>query len=194
MTTSRLVGKLAAFAMAATLMSTHSMAQAAAPAPGQYQMNAGAYTITVELSGSNVIVREPTGKVSTYTPAADGSYHYRNPTNGILYGIRTAGDGAIEAFKPGNANAAPTRLEKVSTEMLAEPDDKFSELANQYMEKAQSDSANVQSWTACAGVAMKRAVSPKNEADKYAQEMVNMLKQMSATGSLCPEVIPPSMF
>lgn len=189
-----LFGKLAAVAALTILMSTNGMAQASQPAAGQYQMNAGAYTITLEQSGANVIMKEPTGKVSTYTPAADGSYHYRNPTNGILYGIRTAGDGAIEAFKPENANAAPTRLEKVSTTMLAETDDKFSELANQYMEKAQSDSANVQSWTACAGVAMKRAVSPKNEADKYAQEMANMLKQMAATGSMCPEVIPPSMF
>jgi hypothetical protein len=187
-------GKVAGCAVLAILMSTNSMAQASAPASGQYQMNGGAYTVTLELSGANLIVKEPTGKVSTYTPAPDGSYHYRNPTNGILYGIRTASNGAIEAFKPDNTNAAPTRLDKVSTAMLAEPDDKFSKLADHYMEKAQSDSANIQSWTTCAGVAMKRAVSPKTDADKYAQEMANMLKQISATASPCPEVIPPQMF
>jgi hypothetical protein len=194
MKTVSFVAKAAGCAALAMLMSTNSLAQTSAPASGQYQMNGGAYTITLEQSGANLIVKEPTGKVSTYTPAADGSYHFRNPTNGILYGIRTAGNGAIEAFKPDNKNAAPTRLEKVSTAMLAEPDDKFSKLADQYMEKAQNDSANIQSWTTCAGVAMKRAVSPKSDADKYAQEMANMLKQMSATSSPCPEVIPSAMF
>jgi hypothetical protein len=186
--------KAAGCAVFAMSMHAGAMAQGTAPAPGQYQMNGGAYTITLEMSGPNLVVKEPTGKISTYTPAGDGSYHFRNPNNGILYGMRTAGNGAIEAFKPDNPNAAPTRLEKVSTAMLAEPDDKYSKLADQYMAKAQSDSANVQSWTACAGVAMKRSVSPKADADKYAREMANMLKQMSASTSPCPEVIPPSMF
>jgi len=188
------VGKAVGCAALALSMSTNCMAQASAPAAGQYQMNGGAYTITLELSGANLVVKEPAGRVSTYAPAADGSYHYRNPNNGVLYGIRSVGNGVIEAFKPENANAAPTRLEKVSTAMLAEPDDKYAKLADQYMEKAQNDAANVQSWTACAGVAMKRSVSPKSDADKYAQEMAGMLKQMSATSSPCPEVIPSSMF
>lgn len=171
-------------------------ASANPPEPGQYQMGGGAYSITVEVAGADLVVVEP-NKRSVYTRQPDGTYHFRNPTNNILYGLRSAGQGALEAYKPDNANATPTRLERVNTtvsDSAAEPNEQYVALAEKYQAMVQSDPANTQSWIACSGVALKRAYSAKAEADQYARSMVQMLKQMDARATPCADVIPPSMF
>jgi NADH:ubiquinone oxidoreductase subunit B-like Fe-S oxidoreductase len=73
-------------------------------------------------------------------------------------------------------------------------DEQWVNLAEQYRARTQTDPANVQAWTACAAVAMKRAVGTKKDADRYAQQMATMLKQMDARSSPCTDVIPASMF
>lgn len=173
----------------ASMVQAMSTGAAGMPKEGQYQLEGGTYTITVKASGGDIMVQEP-NKNSHYRRQPDGSFHSRNPNNGILYGLRAAGDGVLEAFKPENAAAGVTRLVLVGdANAKVEVDDSWFELAEQYRAKSQTDKANVQAWTACAAVAMKRAVSTKQAADNYAQQMAQMLRQMDAHTSPCPEVI-----
>ena len=91
--------RLMLIAMAAILVAT--AAQAAKLSSGTYVMQGGSYSIGVAEQDGTLVVTEP-NKTSVYTPAADGSYHFTNPNNGITYGLRIVDDRTIEAFKPGN--------------------------------------------------------------------------------------------
>lgn len=165
--------------MLAGLLAGGAAAQGKMPAAGQYQIKGGSYMMNLEIEGANVVVVEP-NKRSVYTPQPDGSFHVRNPTNGILYGIRVAGDGEIDAFKPDHPDAGATRLVLISSSAPAgEIDEKWEKLAEKYQERVVSDPANTQTWVACSAVAMKRSVSAKAEADRYAVQMASMLKQIA---------------
>ena len=170
-----------------------SLAAAAAAAPsGTYVIDGGGDSIDVKMDGGNLIVVEP-NKTSTYVAQGDGTYEFTNPNNGVTYGIRVIDDRTIEAFKPGTDNA-PTRLSLLGspgggTTADVADNEKWEKLAEQYSERIQSDPANVQANVACAAVAMKRSVASKNEADAYAAQMLEMLRQMDASSSPCPEVM-----
>ncbi len=187
--------RLMLIAMAAILVAT--AAQAAKLSSGTYVMQGGSYSIGVAEQDGTLVVTEP-NKTSVYTPAADGSYHFTNPNNGITYGLRIVDDRTIEAFKPGNPGGAPTRLvlsggaSAGGAAPSGDVAERWSELASQYSAKIATDPANTQSWVACAGVAMKRSVASEAEANAYAREMAAMLRQMSAVSTPCPDVIRPS--
>ena len=192
----------------------------AAPAFGQssglYVIDGGGYSIDVTMNGDTLTVVEP-NKTSTYVKQGDGSYHFTNPNNGILYGIRIIDDRTIEAFKPGSGNPG-TRLSLMGqprNKKAPEPgpdmpgkaaeNDSRSEPssadvasskamhreAERYAALAKSDPLNVQSHTACAAVAWKRYTSSASEADAYAAEIKDMLKELLVDpgSNPCPEVI-----
>ncbi|MCL6730046.1 hypothetical protein [Sphingomonas hankyongi] len=161
---------------------------------GTYAIDGGGYTIDLKMDGDTLVVVEP-NKTSPYARQADGTYQFTNPNNGITYGIRVIDDRTIEAFKPGTDNP-PTRLSLMGgapsgEEPAAVADaEKWEALAQHYSELSQSDPDNVQVNTACAGVALKRSASSQAEADAYAAQMAEMLKQILVDGSSnpCPDV------
>jgi hypothetical protein len=190
----------------------------AAPARGQssgiYVIDGGGYSIDVTMNGDTLTVIEP-NKTSTYTRQGDGSFHFTNPNNGILYGIRIIDDRTIEAFKPGSGNPG-TRLSLMGAPRGKKPapaadmpgkavadsgpaptpaDVSASQAmhreAERYAALAKSDPLNVQSHTACAAVAWKRYTSSASEADAYAEEIKGMLKQLlvDPNANPCPDVI-----
>ncbi|TFW26592.1 hypothetical protein E4L96_04235 [Massilia arenosa] len=160
---------------------------------GTYMLQGGSYTIQIERqSDSELVVVEP-NKRSVYARKSPGVYTFYNPNTSTLYGIRVIDATTVEAFKPERPDAAPSRLVLMSSGSTggasAADTDKYEKLAEKYSALIESDPANVQSWVACSGVALKRANSTKAEADAYATQMASMLKQMDAASSPCPEVI-----
>jgi hypothetical protein len=169
-------------------------AQQSALTAGSYMLDGGSYMISVEMQGPNLVVHEP-NKDTTYAPQADGSFHAFNPNTNTLYGMRIVDERTLEAFKPGVPNNAPSRLILVNratptgSDISSEESERWSELAEKYAGLLQTDPANIQSWTACAAVAMKRSTSSKADADAYAAQMASMLKQMDARSSPCTDVM-----
>ena len=191
--------RLLAALLAACALGLGAIPPAAAQEPqltnGTYVMEGGSYMIEVQRGDSAVVVVEP-NKRSTYGRVGPAEYHFWNPNTSTKYGIRVIDASTIEAFKPDNRNSAPTRLVLMSSGQVVENDDsdKFNAMAERYFAMAGSDPANAQSWTACAGVALKRAVSTSDEAGVYARQMASMLKQMDAHANPCPDAIEPSLW
>jgi hypothetical protein len=159
---------------------------------GTYVDVASGYSIDVKMDGDTLVVVEP-NKTSPYEKQGDGTYQFTNPNNDITYGIRVIDDRTIEAFKPGSDNP-PTRLSLLGSAAGATSADvadseKWEKLAGEYSDRIGSDPNNVQAFTACAAVAMKRSVSSQEEADAYSAQMASMLHQMDASSNPCPEVI-----
>ncbi len=186
----RILGGLAILVIG---LASPALAAADGPTAGTYMLEGGSYTISLEMDGGNLVVHEP-NKDSSYTRQADGSFQVYNPNTNATYGIRVIDERTIEAFKPNVPESAPSRLVLINRAVAegeavsSDESEKWSEIANSYMERSQSDPANVQSWTACGAVAMKRSVASKADADAYAQQMASMLRQMDAAVSPCPEV------
>lgn len=196
--------RLAALLLAPTafVATPAALAQIAAVSDGTYQIDGGGYQITVERQGSDLVVVEP-NKRSTYTRQSDGSWHFRNPVNGILYGIRFIDAATIEAFKPDQPNNVPTRLSRIggapavrSAELppsaaAADPAS-VGDIALKYRQQALSDPDNAQVWTACAAAALKRHTANPGEADAYGGQMATVLKTIIVDpgASPCPDAIP----
>jgi hypothetical protein len=167
-------------------------ASANEPTEGTYMLEGGSYTVSLKMVDGALLLQEP-NKNTPYSAQGDGSYHAYNPNTNTTYGIRRIDARTIEAFKP-SSNSAPSRLVLVSSAapagdaVTSAESEKWEALANRYRERSQSDPANVQSWTACDAVAMKRSVSSKADAGAYAAQIGAMLRQLDATGSPCPEV------
>lgn len=162
------------------------------PTPGTYMLDGGSYSITLRMEGDTLVVKEP-NKTSRYSKVADGDFQTVNPNTGSTYGIRVIDDRSIEAYKPvpGNVPSRLTWIESAATTGSAvgsEASEKWSAIADRYLEKSQSDPANTQSWVACSAVAMKRSQDTKAAADSYSGQMANMLMQMGMTSSPCPDV------
>lgn len=174
-----------------------AQAQQAGSATGTYMVEGGSYMIELRQDGDALVVVEP-NKESRYTRQADGSYTFYSDVTETTYGIRILDANAIEAFKPDYPDNPATRLVRMGgavaqggTDDAAPADaDRYEALAEEYAGRIESDPANVQSWTACAAVAMKRSTSNPAESDAYAAQMAGMLQQMDAAASPCPEVIP----
>ena len=180
-----------AFGLLCAIVSATAVAQTA---NGTYMVEGGSYSITVEQDGDSLVVVEP-NKRSEYVRQPDGSFHFYNPNTDATYGIRVLDERTIEAFKPFVDGNAPTRLVLMGGGgagggVSAGGEDRFGAMAEQYAAMIESDPDNVQSWTACAAVAMKRSMSNDGEADAYAAQMAEMMRMMDAASSPCPEVIP----
>lgn len=175
---------------------TAAMAQQAGSATGTYMVEGGSYMIELRQDGETLVVVEP-NKESPYARQADGSYAFYNPNTDTTYGIRILDANTIEAFKPDFPDNPATRLVRMGGAVASGGEDaapadadRYGALAEHYAGLIESDPANVQSWTACAAVAMKRSTSNPSESDAYAAQMAGMLQQMDAAASPCPEVIP----
>lgn len=178
---------------------TGALAQQAGSATGTYMVEGGSYMIELRQDGDTLVVVEP-NKESPYARQADGSYAFYNPNTDTTYGIRLLDANTIEAFKPDYPDNPATRLVRMGgAPMASDADadgaapadaDRYSALADHYAGLIGSDPDNVQSWTACAAVAMKRSASNPAESDAYAAQMAGMLRQMDAAASPCPELIP----
>lgn len=162
------------------------------PVAGQYQIEGGTYMVTLHYDGANLVTTEPNGRVASYDPQNDQSYHYYNPKLDIVFGLRSLGDGVVEAYRPQEPGVRPDRLVLISENTAApEMDDEQLKLAEKYRALSQSDPANAQSWVACAAVAMKRSVSGGADSERYSRQMAQMLKQIAVDRNRnpCPEVI-----
>ncbi len=177
---------------------TAAMAQQAGSATGTYMVEGGSYMIELRQDGDTLVVVEP-NKESPYARQGDGSYTFYNENTDTTYGIRILDANTIEAFKPDYPDAPATRLVRMGGPVADAGDggdaapadaDRYGALAEEYANRIESDPANVQSWTACAAVAMKRSTANPSESDAYAAQMAAMLRQMDAAASPCPEVIP----
>jgi hypothetical protein len=180
--------------VAVATIAASAVAQQPPLTAGSYMLDGGSYMISAEMGGANLIVHEP-NKDTTYTPQPDGSFHAFNPNTNTTYGMRIIDERTLEAFKPGAPNIAPSRLVLVNRATPTGPDisseesERWSDFAETYAQRSQADPANIQSWTACAAVAMKRSTSSTADADAYAAQVASMLKQMDARSSPCPDVI-----
>lgn len=206
--TIRLAMLLATTATAAAVLGVPA-AQAQAPASineGTYQIAGGGYQISVERDGDAIVVVEP-NKRSRYTPQPDGTFHFTNPTNGVLYGLRRIDAATIEAFKPDRPDAPPTRLARlggapavVSTplppSLAANEPASVGDVALKYRQQALSDPDNAQTWTACAAAAHKRHLANPGEADAFGAQMATVLKQIAVdpAHSPCPDAIPEALW
>jgi hypothetical protein len=175
---------------------TGALAQQAGSASGTYMVEGGSYTIELRQDGDTLVVVE-SNKESPYARQADGSYTFYNENTDTTYGIRVLDANTIEAFKPDYPDNPGTRLVRMGGaaagaggDAAPADADRYGALAEHYAGLIQSDPDNVQSWTACAAVAMKRSTSNPSESDAYAAQMAGMLQQMDAAASPCPDVIP----
>lgn len=163
---------------------------------GLYMLEGGSYTIEVRQDGDTLVVVEP-NKESPYGRFDDDEFHFYNPNTETNYGIRYIDDRTIEAFKPdvpGNVGSRLVLMQRSGENAIVESSDseRYEELAQQYAARIETDPDNVQVWAACAGVAMKRAISTVEDADAYAREMAQMLQLMMPAGSAspCTDVMP----
>jgi hypothetical protein len=184
-------------ALLLALLAPLAHAQSAASASGTYMVEGGSYMIELRQDGDTLVVVEP-NKESPYARQADGSYTFYNPNTETNYGIRILDANTIEAFKPDHPESEPTRLVRMGGSVasgdaapVASADtDRYEAMAEHYQQLAQDDPGNVQAWTACSAVALKRSVSNPSEADAYATQMAGMLKQMDVATSPCPDAMP----
>jgi hypothetical protein len=187
----------AAFGLLCMLAMTNASAQSAGSATGTYMVEGGSYMIELRQDGDTLVVVEP-NKESPYARQADGSYAFYNPNTDTNYGIRIVDANTIEAFKPDYPDNPGTRLVRMGGAVAsvdAEPvdsaeSDRYGAMAEHYSGLIETDPGNVQSWSACAAVALKRSTSNPAESDAYAAQMVAMLKLMDVSSSPCPDAIP----
>ena len=200
MTPSRPWGGLAAttIALLFALLAPLAQAQSTTSASGTYMVEGGSYMITVRQDADTLVVVEP-NKESPYARQADGSYAFYNPNTDTNYGIRIIDANTIEAFKPDYPDNPGTRLVRLggsgpagndAEPVDAEDADRYGAMAERYQQLAQDDPDNVQAWTACSAVALKRSISNPAEADVYAAQMAGMLRQMDVASSPCPDAMP----
>lgn len=189
------VRRTALAACLATFVAAPAAALAADVTPGTYMLEGGSYMIEIQSSADGIAVVEP-NKVSPYARVDDDEFHFYNPNTATNYGIRYIDDRTIEAFKPdvpGNVGSRLVLVGGAGAADVVENDDSahWEALAQQYAALIESDPDNVQSWSACAGVAMKRSISTTADADAYAAQMASMLQLMmpAGAGSPCPEVM-----
>ena len=188
--------------LATAALAPVALAQPAEVSEGTYQIDSGGYQITVERQGADLVVVEP-NKRSVYARQSDGSWHFRNPVNGILYGIRRIDAATIEAFKPDQPNNLPTRLSRIGgapavraaelpPSAAANDPASVGDVALKYRQQALSDPDNAQLWTACAAAALKRHTANAGEADAYGAQMATVLKTIIVDpgASPCPDAIP----
>ena len=167
--------------------------------PGTYMLEGGSYTIDVQRDGDGLVVVEP-NKRSPYARIDDDEFHFYNDNTRTNYGLRYVDARTIEAFKPDVPGNVGTRLVLMSggADAIVESADsgRWEALAESYAARIESDSANVQVWAACAGVAMKRSVSTVADADAYARQMAQMLQQMMPAGSPspCADAMPDTVW
>ena len=172
-------------------------AQADTSATGTYMVEGGSYMIELRQDGDTLTVVEP-NKESPYARQGDGSYTFYNPNTETTYGIRVLDANTIEAFKPDHPESPATRLVRMGGsvanndgEPVASSDaDRYGAMAEHYQQLAQTDPDNVQAWTACSAVALKRSVSNPAEADAFATQRAGMLQQMEVATSPCPDAMP----
>lgn len=203
---------IAAFMLAPLATATLACPAAHAQAPtdqvseGTYQIDGGGYQITVRPDGSDLVVVEP-NKESRYQRQSDGTWHFRNPVNGILYGLRRIDAATIEAFKPDQSSNVPTRLSRIGgaprvvatplpPSVAAQDPASVGDLARTYQQRAQADPNNAQTWSACAAAAHKRFLANPGEADAYGAQMASLLKTIivDAAQSPCPDAIPQTVW
>ncbi|HET6433180.1 MAG TPA: hypothetical protein VFG40_13150 [Dyella sp.] len=165
---------------------------------GTYMVKDGGYTIDVSHQGVAMRVTEP-NRVSDYLPAAPGTYQFFSDKTQTRYGMRVVDDHTLMAFKPDRPDVAGTELVLINSApgeggaaVSEEAAGRYEALAEQYRQKSESDAANVQVWTACSAVALKRSISNASEADAFSAQMAGMLRQIlvDTTTSPCPDVIP----
>lgn len=186
----------AAAGLAGLLAIATASAQSGGSASGTYMVEGGSYMIELRQDGDTLVVVEP-NKESPYARQADGSYTFYNPNTETNYGIRILDANTIVAFKPDYPDNPGTRLVRMGGGMSSgggavDPaeSDRYGAMAERYADLIGTDPANVQAWSACSAVALKRSTSNPAEADAYAAQMVAMLKQMDVSSSPCPDAIP----
>ena len=184
-------------------------APAAAPAsptdgftPGTYMLDGGSYVIEVQRDGDGLLVVEP-NKRSPYAWQGGRDFHFYNPNTDTTYGIRVVDARTIEAYKPFVDGNVPSRLTLLSAAAdataVATPqedlgDPAYEAIAEKYAAMIETDPANIQSWTACAGAAMKYGTATREEADAYAREMIGMLRMMDAQSTPCEDALPSRLW
>jgi hypothetical protein len=180
-------------------------APAAAPAsptdgftPGTYMLDGGSYVIEVQRDGDGLLVVEP-NKRSPYAWQGGRDFHFYNPNTDTTYGIRVVDARTIEAFKPFVDGNVPSRLTLLSAAATGSPqealgDPAFEAIAEKYAAMIETDPANVQSWTACAGAALKYSMATREEADAYARQMIQMLRLMDAQSTPCEDALPSRLW
>jgi hypothetical protein len=157
----------------------------------------GLYSVTVQFAAGSLTVVEP-NKTSVYQEVSPREYHFVNPTNGIKYGMRVVDDKTLLAFKPGS-DAPPTKLnlfEFESGDVSDEDYEKYADMAQKYLERAQAEPKDVHLWTACGAAAMTRAMGSDAEFRRHALQTSRMLKSImdDTRNSPCTDAIPQEIW
>ena len=161
-------------------------------------LDGGSYVIEVQRDGDGLLVVEP-NKRSPYAWQGGRDFHFYNPNTDTTYGIRVVDARTIEAFKPFVDGNVPSRLTLLSAAASDTPqedlgDPGYEAIAGKYAAMIESDPANVQSWTACAGAALKYSMATREEGDAYARQMIEMLRQLDAASTPCEDALPSRLW
>ena len=193
-----LPGRARRTVLAAFLCAFAALPPAVLPAdvrPGTYMLEGGGYMIDIRTNGNGIEIVE-SKKVSPYARFNDDEFHFHSPNTATNYGLRYIDDRTILAFKPevpGNAGSCLVLVGDAGAADVVENNDsaRWDALAQQYAALIESDPDHVQSWRACAGVAIKDAVSTAPQADASAAHMTSMLQLITpaGAGSACPETM-----
>ena len=172
---------------------------------GTYVLDGGSYSIDIRREGDTLVVVEP-NKTSPYRRQPDGTYHFYNRNTETNYGIRILDNMTIEAFKPDQPGAAPSRLTRVGGAPSAPspsagpvsvaPSSNAGAVAERYRKLSETDGKDAQAWTACAAAAKKRELATAAEADEYGRRMALVLKQIvvDPSRSPCEDAISASVW
>lgn len=160
---------------------------------GTYVLQGSSYSLSVRFGPGGLTVIEP-NKESLYTMVGPNEYHFRNPANGILYGLRVLDAESIQAFKPGT-DVPPTTLKLASPAAAAEgivESDELMAVAEKYRDLSVRDPVNVQAWVTCSAAALTRATLDADDADSFIREAVPRLRALLVNESRnpCEDAIP----
>ena len=200
------LGVFAALALAP--VGSPLLAQSAPFSEGTYVLEGGSYSIDIRREGDRLVVVEP-NKTSPYIRQPDGTYHFYNTNTETNYGIRIVDNQTIEAFKPDQPGAAPSRLLRRGGPPTAAAPGRAQAppasggaggnagaIAERYRKLSETDNKDAQAWTACAAAAKKRELATVAEADAYGRQMAMVLKQIMVdpSRSPCEDAIPASVW
>ncbi|MGF6692383.1 hypothetical protein M2318_002452 [Metapseudomonas resinovorans] len=159
---------------------------------GTYVLEGGSYSINIEQDGDNLVVVEP-NKRSIYERQADGSYQFYSENSVSTFSLRLLDPGTIEMDRVPSAGTPSTlkRVEERDAAQVSAVNQTYASIAKHYSELAQSDPDNVQVWTMCSAVALKRSLSEDEDFSRHARQVSESLKSIIVTNTNpCSDAIP----
>ena len=160
---------------------------------GNYTSSDGYYTVAVSQEGNEVTLTEP-NKVNVYRSNGSNVYYHTEPKYASYY-IKVTGEKQYYTGKDGGQEYLFSYSGGISQEELAAGMDNCP-LYDKYLEKADEDEVNAQTWTFCGAAALVKCTYTEEGAQQYIAAVVLTLKSIMDDTSTCPctDVISESVW